>query len=318
MSLFALKPILSAIEREIETHIRSRVPLTEEIAKYVLKSGGKRIRPLLFVISARLCGHETGLELKLSPIFEYLHVATLVHDDVIDHAHLRRGKLPAHVVWGNTIAILSGDFLLASALELAASSGILKMVEILAQTTSILAQGEILEIMKTNILELDEREYFEIITGKTAVLIAASCHLGAILARAKLEEQNALKSYGHNLGLAFQIIDDVLDYIGNEKEFGKPVGHDLKEGKITLPMIYALSKANSPEKEKVKQLFERRKEEDIFELINFVKEKKGHKMAFEKAQDFVKEALKAIEIFPASIYKDYLMEIADFVIRRRF
>jgi len=313
-----LNSILSAIEKEIDIHLHARTPLAKKISEYVLKSGGKRLRPLLFVLSARLCGYETGFEIKLSPIFEYLHVATLVHDDVIDNAHLRRGKPAANVIWGNTVAILTGDFLLASALELAASSGNLEMVKILSQTTSLLAQGEILEIVKSNSLDLTEEEYLEIITGKTAVLMAAACRLGAVLAGADKEKEKALETYGHNLGLAFQIIDDVLDYIGSEKEFGKPIGHDLKEGKVTLPLIYALNQASFQEKEKMKELFDRRREDDIAALIAFVKEKQGDDLAIKKAYSFIEKAKCALEVFPDDSQKQILMEIADFVIKRRF
>ncbi|MCD6320441.1 MAG: polyprenyl synthetase family protein [Candidatus Desulfofervidaceae bacterium] len=313
-----VRPILMAIEKEIGSHLEARTPLAEEVSRYILKSGGKKLRPLLFVLSSHLCGCENGEEIRLAPIFEYLHVATLLHDDVIDEAHLRRGKPTANNVWGNTIPILAGDFLLARALELAASSGLLKMVQLLAQTTSWLAQGEILEIVKTDALDLSEKEYFEIINGKTAVLIAASSRLGAVLAGAEEDKENALQKYGHRLGLAFQIIDDVLDYIGSEKEFGKPVGHDIKEGKVTLPLIYALKACTLEEKKQVKKQFERRKEEDIAAIVTLVKAKKGLELATNKAIEFVKEAKEALSIFPPHPAKEILLQIADFVIKRRY
>jgi len=318
MSLFEqVNPILTTIEEEINHHLKARTPLAEEVSRYVLKSGGKKLRPLLFVLSSRLCGCENGEELRLAPIFEYLHVATLLHDDVIDGAHVRRGKPSANIVWGNTIPILAGDFLLASALELAASSGILRMVQLLAETTSRLAQGEILEIVKTNTLDLSEEEYFEIINGKTAVLIAASSQLGAVLAGAEEDKEKALQAYGQHLGLAFQIIDDVLDYVGSEKEFGKPVGQDIKEGKVTLPLIYALKACTEEEKERVKAHFKRRQEEDIAAIVSLVKTKKGPELAKNRAIELVERAKEALSIFSSHSIKDTLLQIADFVIRRR-
>ena len=317
MAFKELTPILEAIEKKIILHLKARTPLAKEVSEYILKSGGKKLRPLLFVLSARLCGVDDGEELRLSPIFEYLHVATLLHDDVIDGAHLRRGKPAANVVWGNTIPILVGDFLLASALELAASSGNLKMVQILSETTSCLAQGEIHEIMRSNILDLSEEEYYEIITGKTAVLIAAATRLGAVLAKADEEKEIALKEYGHNLGIAFQIVDDVLDYIGSEKEFGKPVGHDLVEGKVTLPLIYALKESTEEEREQIRRYFSRRQKEDIAAIVSFVREKKGTEQALAKAKNLIHQAKEALLVFPEHPAKKFLLDIADFVVERR-
>ncbi len=318
MALKELAPIIEAIDKEIRNHLRARSPLAQEVGEYILKSGGKKIRPLLFVLSARLCGEQSGRELKLAPIFEYLHVATLLHDDVIDGACLRRGKPSANAVWGNTIPILVGDFLLASALELAASSGNLKMVEVLSQTTSFLAQGEIQEIVKANHLELSEEEYYEIIKGKTAVLIGAATRLGAVLANAFAERENRLQHYGYNLGMAFQIMDDVLDYIGNEEEFGKPVGHDLLEGKVTLPLIYALREATSSEREQIGRCFNRKHKEDIDFIIDFVRAKGGPQKAISRAKELINKAKQALAPFPGGFVKDSLLEIADFVIERRF
>ncbi len=317
MAFEELIPILEAIEAEIGLHLKARTSLTKEVSEYILKSGGKKLRPLLFVLSARLCGVDDGEEIRLSPIFEYLHVATLLHDDVIDGAHLRRGKPAANVIWGNTIPILVGDFLLASALELAASSGNLKMVQILSETTSCLAQGEIHEITRNNTLDLSEEEYYEIITGKTAVLIAAATRLGAVLANADEEKEMALKEYGLRLGTAFQIVDDVLDYIGSEKELGKPVGHDLLEGKVTLPLIYALKESIDKERKQIKKYFSRRQKEDIAAIVSFVKEKKGTEQALAKAKDLIHQAKEVLLAFPDRPAKKFLLDIADFVVERR-
>ena len=310
--------ILSSIEKEIDAHLKARTSLAKTVSQYILKSGGKKLRPLLFVLSARLCGCETGKEIKLCPIFEYLHVATLLHDDVIDGAKTRRGKPTSHEVWGKTVAILSGDFLLATALELAAASGNLRIVEVLSKTVSVMAQGEILEISKINDIHLGEEEYFEIIDGKTAALIAGACHLGGVLAEASDEQENALYAYGHNLGLAFQIVDDILDYIGSEKKFGKPVGQDIKEGKVTLPLIYALQNATPEEKDMVKSLFNKRQQKDTEAIVSFVKNKKGITLAQNKAETFISKAKSALSIFPPHYMKENLLRLADFIVKRNY
>ena len=316
--LVKLDSILSSIEKEIDVHLKAQTPLAKTISQYILKSGGKKLRPLLFVLSARLCGCETGEEIKLSPIFEYLHVATLLHDDVIDGAKTRRGKPASHEVWGKTVAILTGDFLLARALELAASSGNLRIVEMLSKTVSILAQGEILEFAKTDSLDLREEEYFEIIDGKTAALIARACHLGGVLAGASEEQENALYAYGHNLGLAFQIVDDILDYIGSEKEFGKPIGQDIREGKVTLPFIYALQNANPDEKDMIESFFNKRQQKDIENIVSFVKNKGGITLAKNKAQIFISKAKTALSIFPPHYIRESLFQLADFIGKRNY
>lgn len=315
--LEGLRRDLFEIERAIEGQLSASVPLAKEVSRYIIRSGGKRLRPLLFVLSARLCGHCNDKEVKLSPIFEYIHVASLLHDDIIDKARIRRGRPSANVIWGNTIPILAGDFLYSTALSLATSSGNLKLVSILSEATKDLAQGEILEIEKTGKLDLSEEEYFEVISKKTAKLIAAACRLGAVLAHAPLEKEEALNHYGYNIGLAFQIMDDILDYVGSEKEFGKPTGKDLKEGKITLPLIYTLKRCSREERKEIVTLFRRRTKKDIGRIVERVKAYGGLDYAKNRARELVDKGKTALVVFPEGPIKDTLKEMAEFIIKRK-
>lgn len=313
-----VKKELSEIEQAIEEHLSAHVPLAKEVSQYILRSGGKRLRPLLFVLSARLCGHCNGQEIQLSPIFEYIHVASLLHDDVIDKAKLRRGRASANIVWGNTIPILAGDFLLSTALSLATSSGNLKIVSVLSEATKHLSQGEILEIVETENLDLTEEEYLEIVAGKTAALMAAACRLGAILACAPEESEEALERYGYHIGLAFQIIDDVLDYVGRKEVFGKPVGQDLKEGKNTLPLIYTLRNCSQKERQEIADLFKKPTKKDISEIIKKVKAYGGLNYARNKAKEFIDIGERALSLFPEGPNKKCLQEAAEFIIERQY
>jgi octaprenyl-diphosphate synthase len=313
-----VKKELFEIEQAIEEHLSAHVPLAKEVSQYILKSGGKRLRPLLFVLSARLCGHCNGKEIRLSPIFEYIHIASLLHDDVIDKAKLRRGRPSANIVWGNTIPILAGDFLFSTALYLATSSDNLKMVSLLSEATKRLSQGEILEIVKTENLDLTEEEYLEIIAGKTATLMAAACRLGAVLACAPKESEEALHRYGYHIGLAFQIIDDVLDYVSYEETFGKPVGQDLKEGKNTLPLIYTLKRCSSKERQEIAGLFKKRTRKNISKIMKKVEAYDGLNYARNKAKEFIDTGKSALSLFPEGPNKKCLQEAAEFIIERQY
>lgn len=309
---------LFEIEQAIEKHLSAYAPLAKEVSQYILRSGGKRLRPLLFVLSARLCGHYNGQEIEFSPIFEYIHMASLLHDDVIDKAKLRRGRTSANIVWGNTIPILAGDFLYSTALSLATSSGNLKMVSVLSEATKRLSQGEILEIVETENLDLTEEKYLKIIADKTAALMATACRSGAILACASKEYEEALERYGYHIGLAFQIIDDVLDYVGHEETFGKQVGQDLKEGKVTLPLIYTLRRCSQRERQEIADLFEKLTKKDTDEIIKKVKASGGLNYARNKAKEFIDIGEMALSLFPEGPNKKCLQEAAEFIIERQY
>jgi octaprenyl-diphosphate synthase len=242
---------LKRIEGEIEKNLSSSVPLIAHISRHIIRSGGKRLRPLLMVLAARLTGYQGENHYPLSIVFEYLHAATLLHDDVVDSAEVRRNKPAANTIWGNPAAVLVGDFLLATSFALAVSSGHLKILSVLSETTTRMAEGEILQLINSHNLEISEQEYIEVITRKTAILIAASCQIGAIFGGADHKREEAMRSFGLNLGISFQLRDDVLDYTGSEEEVGKPIGQDLGERKITLPLIYTLATSNRKDRQRL-------------------------------------------------------------------
>jgi len=229
--LAMVKDDLAAIEDELERNLNPYLDLISKIAHHILFSGGKRLRPLLMVLSARLCGYEGNYDKTFSIIFEYLHAATLLHDDLIDDAAMRRGKPVAHSIWGNSAAILVGDFLLARSLSISAKTGNIKVIRTIAKITENMSKGEIHQLMRKGDLDISQEEYLEVIRRKTAVLFQGACRISAIIADAPNEKEKALSDYGYNLGLAFQMADDLLDYTSDTKVLGKEVGADLKEGK---------------------------------------------------------------------------------------
>lgn len=229
-------PLTAIADEALTANLTSHVPYIEKVSSYIIFSGGKRLRPVLFLLAAASLGREG--DPRLAAIFEYLHAATLLHDDVVDEAGLRRGRPAARVEYGNDSVILVGDFLFSKSYSLAVEVPDIRFVTALSDCTTIMGEGQVLELLHTDDLELSAEGYLGVIKAKTAVLIAAACQMGAIYAGAKEAEVKALYDYGLNLGLAFQMVDDALDYVGTAHEFGKPVGHDLAEGKITLPFIH--------------------------------------------------------------------------------
>jgi octaprenyl-diphosphate synthase len=229
---------LEKIEIALEHHLNPNLELVRQIASHLLFSGGKRLRPLLMIHSAGLCGYHNEFQIEFSIIFEYLHAATLLHDDVVDEADIRRGKKAAHTKWSAAKVVLTGDFLLARALDIAAKTKEPDIISVIAKITRDMSQGEIDQLEKKGKPDLSEDEYLEIIKRKTAVLIQGACRSGAILAKAQKEKQEALNQYGFHLGMAFQMADDLLDYTASAKELGKNPGADMREGKLTLPLIH--------------------------------------------------------------------------------
>ncbi|MEW5723159.1 MAG: polyprenyl synthetase family protein, partial [Thermodesulfobacteriota bacterium] len=249
-----LAPIFDGVNRRILEQIGSGVPLVNQVCEHILLSGGKRLRPALFVLSAHLCGLKDGREFELAPAVEYLHAATLLHDDVVDQSDTRRGRPAAHLVYGNQGVILVGDFLLAQSLAVGVKADRLDFIDIISRAVGRMAEGEVLQLIHAHNPEITEAQYEDVIYRKTGLLIECSCRLGAMLAEAPPEWAESLRRYGRHVGLAFQIIDDTLDYSGTQAEFGKPVGHDLQEGKVTLPVIKALAGATGPDGEELKGL----------------------------------------------------------------
>jgi len=249
--LDSFKPDFEKIEQVLSRHFASHIPFVNEISHYILFAEGKRLRPLLTVCAARLCGRDDEAVFDLSAVPEYLHAASLSHDDIVDGGVMRRGRSSTYKIWGNKATVLVGDFLYARAIELASRFGDIRIVTAIAEAVALMSEGEIIQLLQAKNPSFDEETYLEIIKRKTASLISASCKIGTLLAGAGESEMQALSDYGFYLGQAFQMIDDVLDYTADASELGKTIGTDLAEGKITLPLVVAIGKASSAEKERL-------------------------------------------------------------------
>ena len=316
--LAAVKDDLVDIEKALADNLNPYLDLVSEVAGHILFSGGKRLRPLLMVLSARICGYNGDYEKTFSTALEYLHAATLLHDDLVDEATLRRGNPVAHSKWGNSITVLVGDYLLARALSISAATGRLRIVQILAGLTENMSQGEVHQLMRKGDISLTEDEYKEVIRRKTAMLFEAACRVSAIIADATEAQERALAEYGHNLGIAFQMADDLFDYTLQTSEFGKEVGADLREGKLTLPVIYALKQARSGDRDlMIKIIRDRDFSEADFKTLTGLLEKYGG-LAYTQntAGSYIATAKKALTVFDPSPTKETLLDIAEYALAR--
>lgn len=314
---------LESIEVSLKDNLNPFLDIISNVASHIMFSGGKRFRPLVMVISAKLCGYTGEFDKTISTIFEYLHTASLMHDDLIDEATLRRGKPVAQVVWNNATAILFGDFLLARTLSIALKSDYPELLEIIAEITESMTQGEIYQLVNKGKIDLTEKEYMTTIEKKTAILIKGACQTGAIIARASEEQTEALIKYGYNLGMAFQMADDLLDYLSETDSLGKKIGVDLKEGKLTLPVIYSLEKARKDTHNEDIQVMESIIKNPEFTDSDFEKFRKllvkygGIKYTEEKAKGHIYNAKDALSIFKDSKEKDLLSDLADYTLSRK-
>ncbi|MEW6387048.1 MAG: polyprenyl synthetase family protein [Thermodesulfobacteriota bacterium] len=311
-----LEAEIGAINQALVANLHTHVPLIAEVGRHILLSGGKRIRPLLFVLSARMCGCQRDHLADFSTIFEYLHAATLLHDDVVDAASLRRGASTANTIWGNQAVILVGDFLLAKALSLAVTTNKLQILQVLGNTTTQMAEGEILQLLHAGNLDLTEEQYFEVITRKTAVLMSAACQIGAILGDAPPPQEEALTRFGLNLGMTFQVVDDILDFIGDEQELGKPTINDVKEGRITLPLIHALARADAADRERLKEMAGNPQPEMAPEIRRLLEKYGSLDHARSAARHYTRQAQANLEIFPNSPEKAYFAAITEELLQR--
>lgn len=310
---------LEAIENALLENLKPYLDLVSEVAGHILFSGGKRLRPLLMVLSSRLCGYQGEYDKTFSTIFEYLHAATLLHDDLVDEASLRRGKPAAHAIWGNSTAVLVGDFLLARGLAIAAATESPAIIGVIADITENMSQGEIHQLNRKGALDLTEQEYMDIIRCKTAVLFQGACRISAILAQAEKEKESALSDYGYHIGMAFQMADDLLDYTFDTQALGKAVGADLREGKLTLPVIYALKHAAPHDKTRMESLIQNEdfSDDDFAWLIETLKNYGGIDHTERLAAAHVEMARAALSIFEDSNTKDIMLDIADYAIVRK-
>ncbi|NDY71927.1 polyprenyl synthetase family protein [Desulfobacter hydrogenophilus] len=312
-------PDLSLVEQALEVNLTPNLDLVRQVAGHLLFAGGKRLRPLLMIHAARMCGFQTGQEIDFSTIFEYLHAATLLHDDVVDGSDTRRGKPCAHTLWDAPTVVLTGDFLLATALVIAAKTKSARVIEVIAQITADMSQGEILQMKKKGNPDLTENEYNDIIERKTAVLIQGACRTGAIVAKADQNRETALKNYGWHLGMAFQMADDLLDYTATADQLGKNPGADMREGKLTLPLIYSLGKADAQERKWMLAAMSRPQfnPEEFKDLKERLTRLGGTEYTNNRALAHVQSARTALDIFPESPSKHLLELIADYSILRK-
>lgn len=243
------EPDLKQVEEHLGKYLHSEVPFIPQVINHLITSGGKRFRPLMLLASADLCGYRGERRYPLSAVIEFIHTATLLHDDVVDGAETRRGKPSANNVWGNAAVVLVGDFLYSRSFTLMTRDGDLAIIKLISETTNTMAEGEVFQLLKCGDVGITEEDYFTLIEKKTAVLIAAACAVGGLTAGTTLDRVEALRGFGHAMGLAFQLTDDTLDYVAAEKEFGKAIGMDIKEGKITLPLIRTLARCTAGEKD---------------------------------------------------------------------
>jgi octaprenyl-diphosphate synthase len=314
--LAALAPDIEAINRALAANLTTHVPFISEVGRHILLSGGKRVRPLLFVLSARLCGCRSNHLTDFSTIFEYLHAATLLHDDVVDAATVRRGTSTANTIWGNQAVILVGDFLLAKALSLAVTTDRLKVLKVLAHATTMMAEGEILQLLHAGNLDLTEAQYFEVIHRKTAVLMSAACQIGAIVSGAPESQEEALAQFGLNLGLTFQVVDDILDFTGDERQLGKPVANDLKEGRITLPFISAMHRAGEADRRRLQELAQDLHPENAQEIRKLLEHCGALDYARSLARTYTLAAQENLQAFPDSKEKGYFWDITEMLLER--
>lgn len=313
-----VEPDLAEIEIALQSNLQPHLDFVASIARHILMAGGKRVRPLLMVLSARICGYDKPDAKTCGIIFEYLHAATLLHDDLVDGADFRRGKDVAHRIFGSAPAVLTGDFLLARSLSIAAATGNPEIIRVIAEATEHMSTGEIHQLHKKGDIDLTESEYLDIIRRKTAVLMEAACRTGALLAGAPGVIVEALSRYGLNLGLAFQMADDLLDYTAESLDLGKLVGADLREGKLTLPVIFALHRADAGTRKLLCTVIQNPdfSEREFLELKEHLDRLGGIAYTREKAIDHIRKAKSELEVFAPSEDRTLLECMADYALHR--
>ena len=312
---------LVLVEEKIKNKLTSEVDLVQKISDYHLKTGGKRLRALLTLGSSKLCGYlKGGRDINLAACIELIHGATLLHDDVIDNSDMRRGKKTINIIWGNQSSILAGDYLLSRCFEMMVEDGNLEVLKLLSSTSAKIAQGEILQLQHKGEIDMLEETYLKIIYSKTAALFSAATKVGAILSKKNNKEKEALEFYGKNLGLTFQIADDTLDYNSEINLFGKKVGNDFYEGKITLPIILLYQQANYTEKKQLENIFKQdiRSADDLSVILKLISKYKIISKCYKKAEHFINLASNSLSIFKDSEEKKKLENLTFFSLERSF
>jgi octaprenyl-diphosphate synthase len=306
----------AAANRLIPAQLTSDVALVEQIGQYIVESGGKRLRPLLVLLTARCCGYEQSDHVKLAAIIEFLHTATLLHDDVVDHSVLRRGRATANATWGNATSVLVGDFLYSRAFQLMVELGRMNIMAILSNATNTIAEGEVMQLANVGNCEISEREYMEVIRCKTALLFQASTHTAAVLASEDAATRQSLRQYGLHFGLAYQLVDDWLDYAGESESMGKNVGDDLAEGKLTLPLINALARGSETQVRALSECIAARSVDALPDVLRIVRETGALDYTRAAARAQSEKAVRCLASLPDNAYREALETLASFAISR--
>jgi octaprenyl-diphosphate synthase len=309
---------LRLVDQTIVDRLSSDVVLINQLGSHIINSGGKRLRPLLALLAAKACGYAGDEHIQVAAIIEFIHTATLLHDDVVDASDLRRGRETANAIWGNEASVLVGDFLYSRAFQMMVDIGEMRVMGILAETTNTIAEGEVMQLMNCNEPDTTEAQYIEVIQSKTAKLFEAATRLGAILARQDDAIETSLARYGMHLGTSFQLIDDALDYSSNSEDIGKNIGDDLAEGKPTLPLIHAMANTNEQDKNLVSEAIRNGGLEQISDVLRIIES--THSIAYtrELARGEADNAINCLDELPETPYKEAMIELAHFAVERTF
>ncbi len=318
-----LQALLATDMQAVNTLIRARMasehaPRIPEVTAHLVEAGGKRLRPMLTLAAARICGYEGADHIKLAATVEFIHTATLLHDDVVDESGQRRGRPTANLLWDNKSSVLVGDYLFARSFQLMVETGTLRVLDILANASAVIAEGEVLQLTAAQDLATTEAVYLQVVRGKTAALFAAACEVGGVIAKADEADVDALRAYGDALGISFQIVDDLLDYGGTAASFGKNIGDDFRERKLTMPVILAIAAGDDSEREFWKRTIEKGEQRpgDLEHAIALMNSHNTLEATRQKALDWSRRAKDALERLPQSELRDLLQDIADFVVSR--
>ncbi|WP_420383640.1 polyprenyl synthetase family protein [Novosphingobium sp.] len=311
---------MNSVNAVILDRMQSRIPLIPALAGHLIAGGGKRMRPMLTLASAALVGYGGSRHYKLAAAVEFIHTATLLHDDVVDGSDMRRGKQTANIIYGNPATVLVGDFLFSRSFELMVEDGSIKVLRILSNAAAVITEGEVDQLVAQRQIETSEERYLSIINGKTAALFAAACRIAAVVAERSEADEAALDSYGRNLGIAFQLADDAIDYDSDAAEMGKTAGDDFREGKMTLPVILAYARGSDDEREFWRQAIagDRNGDADLAHAIGLIRRHDAVQATRERARHYATRAIDAIAAFPSGTAKAAMIEAAEFAVARRF
>lgn len=311
-----IEPQFNAVNDYIINHLHSGVPLVEKIGHYIVESGGKRIRPLLVLLAANAAGYQGQQHVSLAAVIEFIHTATLLHDDVVDNSDLRRGNSTANAKWGNAPSVLVGDFLYSRAFQIMVEIGNMEIMQVISNATNIIAEGEVLQLLNTKNPDITEDAYMQVILGKTAMLFEAATEAGALLAGVDKVQQEALRLYGRHIGIAFQIIDDVMDYLSNAEEMGKNVGDDLAEGKTTLPLIHAMRQGTDEQRQLIRQAIRKGGLDSLDPILEIVQATGAIEYARQTAEQQADLAISALDALEDTSFKATLIQLANLAAKR--